>query len=177
MSQRLWVEPIRQIILTSNRLAFIGVGNELRGDDAVGVQIVQLLRESMPLAENMLFCEAGPAPENFTSLLRRFGPDMALLIDAVQMGAVPGAIRLLDVSTADSYPASTHTLPLKLFARYLKNEMSCSVMLLGIQPMDLSLGASLSSPVRASADDITQTIVALFTPIFSLLPPPDANVT
>ena len=36
--------------------------------------------------------EAGPAPENFTGPLRRFRPDLVLLVDAAQMDAEPGTI-------------------------------------------------------------------------------------
>ena len=83
--------------------------------------------------------EAGPAPENHSYQLRRFQPDLVILIDAAQMNLAPGEIRLIDLNAIDGFGASTHTTPLALFAHYLRGELGCEILLIGIQPDDTDL--------------------------------------
>lgn len=158
---RQWNQQIRQIIQTHERIAIVGVGNELRGDDAVGVQIVRNLQQVLPSGDTVLLCEAGSAPENFTGVLRRYKPDLILIVDAVQMDAdtSPGRVCLMEMTELADNFASTHSLSLNAFSKYLQNDLYCSVLLLGIQPADLTLNAPLSPFVALSQQDITQTLV------------------
>lgn len=143
-------------------MAVVGVGHEWRGDDAAGLAVARALQ---PPAEGdgrapWLAIEAGPAPENCTGPLRRFGPDLVLLVDAARMGEPPGTVRWLDWRAAGGFGASTHTLPLSMLARYLTAELGCVVALLGIQPADLGAGASLSPPVRQAVDRVARALAA-----------------
>lgn len=87
-------------------------------------------------------------PESCTGPLRRFAPDLVILVDAADMGAAPGTVAWLDWRDADAAASSTHGLPLALFAGFLTTEIGCAVLLLGIQPADLSFGAPLTDPAR-----------------------------
>lgn len=127
------------------RLAIVGIGQELRGDDAIGLEVVRRLRPSMKARENLLLIEAGPAPENFTGPLRRFRPEVVVLVDAAQMGSLPGSVLYLDWRDVTGYRGSSHTLPLSTVAEYLEKEIGCEVWLLGIQPADNSFGEKLSA--------------------------------
>ena len=89
--------------------------------------------------------EAGPVPENFTGPLRRFQPELVLLVDAALMGEAPGALRHLDWKEAAGFSSSSHTLPLETFASYLVGELGCEVQLLGVQPGDNDLEAPFSA--------------------------------
>src|SRR5512140_102687 len=109
------------------RLAVLGVGHELYGDDAVGVWLAERLRDDLSGDENFLAVPGGPAPENFTGTLRRFGPDVVLLVDAALMALEPGQTGWLDWQDTSGFSASTHTLPLHLIAGYLTSELDCKV--------------------------------------------------
>jgi hydrogenase 3 maturation protease len=134
------------------RVAVVGIGHELHGDDAVGVALARMLKMRVPERESLLVIEAGPMPENSSGTLRRFGPDLVLLIDAAQMDVEPGTVRWLAWQPVTGNIVSTHTLPLTLFARYLTAELGCEVALIGIQPADLAFGAALSPTVREAAE-------------------------
>lgn len=136
------------------RLSLIGVGYELGGDDAVGVHVVRRLQQILPKTENLQLIIGGSAPENITGQVRRFDPEHVLLFDAADFGGKPGDIALLDWDMVSGFSASTHTLPLHVFAGYLKDQFQCPVHLLGIQPADLSFDAPLSPPVEAAAQQI-----------------------
>jgi hydrogenase 3 maturation protease len=143
----------------SVRLAVLGIGHELCGDDAAGTRLAGRLKELAAGDPDLLAVEAGPAPENFTGTLRRFAPDLVLLVDAALMDAEPGTVRWLDWHAADGMSASTHTLPLHLLAGYLTDDLGCQVALLGIQPEQTYADAPLTPRVQAAAEEVAEFII------------------
>ncbi|HTX89738.1 MAG TPA: hydrogenase 3 maturation endopeptidase HyCI [Anaerolineales bacterium] len=141
------------------RMAVLGIGHELCGDDAVGVRLAGQLKTLAAGNADLLAVEAGPAPENFTGTLRRFGPDLVLLVDAALMDADPGSVRWLDWRGTDGMSASTHTLPLHLLAAYLTDDLGCQVQLLGIQPAQTFADAPLTPKVREAAEQVARELI------------------
>ena len=151
------------------RVAIVGIGHELRGDDAAGVSVARSLQlavgsiHELTLRElPLLVIDAGAAPENFTGQLRRFDPDLVLLIDAAQLNEAPGTIRWLDWQETSGLSASTHTLPPHVLAEYLVNELNCEVALIGIQPQGNEFDAPLSPPVQQAVADLARTLATTF---------------
>ena len=95
------------------RIAIVGIGHQLRGDDAAGVMAARALKQLYGQVPDrrLLVVDAGPAPENCTGPLRRFDPDLVILIDAAEMNEAPGTIRWLAWQETSGLSASTHTLP------------------------------------------------------------------
>jgi hydrogenase maturation protease HycI len=151
---------LKQVIRQRNkplpRIAIVGIGHELRGDDAAGIIVARRLENVTNI--NLLVIDTGPVPENFTGKLREFSPDILLLVDAVQMDALPGMIRLLTIDELESYSLTTHTLSPHLLITHLQMELHCIIRLLGIQPGQDSFGSELSSAVRQSIDQIVQVV-------------------
>lgn len=146
------------------RLAILGIGNLLRSDDAAGMLVARALSQQ-EWAENtdkLLILEAGQAPENGTAELRRFAPDLVLLVDAADMGKRPGTIQWVPEEEIDGISASTHSLPLSMLARYLALEMSCKVILLGIQPASNEIGETVSAEVLQAVDEVIRGMAELF---------------
>lgn len=162
MLNKSWQEQLQAILnQKTKRQAIVGIGHELRGDDAVGVMIARQLQEQIREQDNLFILDAGFAPENITGQLRRFMPDIVLLIDAVEMGQVAGTVAIINLdSKFVERIASTHTISLNLFADYLQTEFDCEIYLLGIQVMQVSLNEALSSPVQISAQDIIQCFLS-----------------
>jgi hydrogenase 3 maturation protease len=140
----------------SPRIAVLGIGNCLRSDDAAGPRIARRLEESRLIQdlESLLVIDAGYAPENVTAELRRFAPQVVILIDAAEMDEAPGTIRWIGMEEVDGMSASTHTMPLSMLARYLILELDCEVKILGIQPQSTEIGESLSREVLQAVDEI-----------------------
>jgi hydrogenase 3 maturation protease len=148
-------------------VAIVGIGNEFNGDDAAGVLVARKLsmRECSDDAGHVLVIEAGQAPENITGELRRFQPQVVLLIDAAQVDADPGEVVWIPWETTTGMSASSHSLPLSMLARYLTLEFNCTVHLLGIQPAHNESNGAVSTEVHAAVEDICQTLCqALFVP-------------
>lgn len=192
MSTPSWQNSLRTKLASrpSRKIAILGIGNELRGDDAVGVIVARELQESgsarsgllNPLsadgfgntalrsrseckcpsgANKTLIIDAGAAPEAFTGRLRRFAPDLVLMIDAAQMDLPPGTIRLIEWQDTIGLSASTHTLPLNVVAQYLVAELGCHVAVIGVQAGGNAFDAPLSPAVRRAANEITHTLISL----------------
>ena len=165
MSSQTWQASLRASLNPPNqldhpvRLAVLGIGHELCGDDAVGVRLAGMLRPLVAGNERLLVIEAGPAPENFTGPLRRFRPDLVLLVDAAQMNAGPGTIGWLDLRSVGGISASSHTLPLHILVSYLVAELGCEVALIGIQPEQTFADLPLTPSVQAAAQTVVQALL------------------
>ncbi len=134
------------------RLAVLGIGNELWGDDAAGSQVARLVQRRLSLknTERCLIVDAGPVPENYSGSLRKFRPDFVLLVDAVRAGGSPGSIRWIDLADLEGVSAVTHGLPLTILCQFLADELDTTCGLLGIEGVQFELGAGLSMVVRRS---------------------------
>ena len=94
------------------RVAVVGVGQRLRGDDGAGPAVAQRLA---PLADAaLLVVDAGHAPENCLGPIVRFRPDAILFVDAARGGLAPGELIWLRPDEADSRGGSTWSTKLSL---------------------------------------------------------------
>jgi len=148
----------------------VGIGQTLNGDDAAGALVAQALLKRQragwsdaprPVPFSLFVIEAAHAPENCTGAIRRFAPDLVILVDAAEMGDPPGTTRWLDWRDTTGLDASTHALPPSMVARYLAAELSCGVAMIGIQAQDTSLGAPVSPPVRRAIRSVSRELTEL----------------
>ncbi len=151
----------------------LGIGSVLHSDDAAGVIMVRVFLQNDIYGERLLVINAGIAPENKLGELRHFSPDLVLIIDAAQMGLKPGSVRCIDPRTIGGFSFSTHTLPLQLLCRYISHETGSRVIILGIQPDDVSFKSALSPLVKESLRAVLHVLVKLLQP--SLQPTYDCS--
>jgi hydrogenase 3 maturation protease len=142
-------------------MAVLGVGQELRGDDAAGVEVARMLEERIPPSGRLNVIPAGPAPENFTGVLRRLHPAFILIVDGGELGLPPGSIRWLELEETQGVTFSTHALPPYLYGSYLAAELSCQVALLCIQLGGMEVGEPLSRPVQQSVEKVVGEIIRI----------------
>ena len=139
------------------RIAILGVGNPFRSDDVAGILVVRALAQRENTA-GVLICEAGQAPENRTGEIRRYAPDLVLIVDAAEMGEATGTVRWIAEDDIDGMSASTHSLPLSMLIHYLKLDLNCDVRLLGIQVRSNEVGETASMDVLRAVDDIVEEL-------------------
>jgi hydrogenase 3 maturation protease len=156
--------PLRQDVLPFEtprpaRVAVLGVGNAMNGDDGAGVCVVRELAARMAATPSVLLIDGGTAPENFTGPIRQFRPDLVVEVDAAHLDQPPGTTAWIDWRDADGMSASTHTLPPSVLAHFLTTDLGCRVELIGVQPATLEMGRGLSPEVAAAvvrlADQLT----------------------
>jgi hydrogenase 3 maturation protease len=119
----------------------LGVGNELLGDDGLGPYLARNFA-----APGWLALDCGTVPENFTALVKRYRPERLVLVDAAEMSLAPGEFRRLKLEQVDTMFISTHTIPISQLISYLEGYCG-EVILIGVQPKRLELGAGLSEEV------------------------------
>lgn len=174
-----WEEHLRGVLASSRRLAVVGVGQELRGDDAAGVILVRRLLENRshpadpPSPPNSprrpvpppsdaepqvarWYFEAGSLPEASAGPLRRFRPDWVLFLDAAELGEPPGCVRWIDPGRLEGDSPGTHTFPMGGFSAYLESELGCRVAILGIQSKQMEFDTPVSEEVRSAVDRIAR---------------------
>jgi hydrogenase 3 maturation protease len=126
------------------KVVIMGVGNVLRGDDALGPLLVQKLERRLGLP----CIDAGSAPENHLGRVVREDPDTVLLVDAVELGLRPGAHAILQPGELEERGLSTHDVSLRLCLEELGRRIRGQVFLLGVQPERLAFGERMSRSIR-----------------------------
>ena len=145
-------------ILYYKRLVIIGVGNTLRHDDNVGIEVVRRLKKTL-VRDTILLIESESIPENFIEPIVRFNPSHILIIDAALLGLEPGTVKLSNFSEVTTVSISTHTLPIQLFCSYLSKVTTSKIGLLLIQPKRVSFGVGLSPKINKVVERIVEQLL------------------
>jgi len=160
MSRRSWRVSLQKTATNLNarvkspRIAVLGVGNELNGDDAAGVIALRILNQKELAAGQFLWIETGPSPENFTAPVIRFAPDWVIIIDAARLGYQPGQIAYFGMDEIVGASAFTHGLPLSMIGEYLVRQTNCQIGLLGIQVAQTGFGVPPTLAVTRAAERV-----------------------
>ena len=93
-------------------ILFLCIGNDMRGDDAVGPLMAKKLTELFKGQQDLMVINAETVPENYTGLIRKEKPSHIIFVDAVEMKMNPGQIRLVKSNEIGNYSISTHAMPL-----------------------------------------------------------------
>lgn len=137
------------------KYVLMGVGNDMRGDDAAGVEIARKLAG----ASDWAALDCGTVPEDFTGIVRRENPESVVLVDAAEMGLAPGENRKIPKEKMGVLCLTTHNLPLSVLIEYLEEIVGAgNVHLIGIQPNDLRLGAPMSNEVEVSIQKLAEIL-------------------
>jgi hydrogenase maturation protease len=146
--------------MTASRLV-IGVGNPLRGDDAVGLAVADRVRTRVPGDVAVLEVEQEP-----TRLLDAWsGADVAVVVDACSAGGPPGTIHRFDVGDsplpARVFRSSTHAFGVGDAVELSRalNRLPARVVVYGVEGEDFAAGAGLSAPVESAVEAVAEAIV------------------
>ena len=147
------------------RIAFIGMGNRLWGDDGAGPELLSRLREEWGGQETllssqgqMLFIDAGDSPEDWLIRVIDFKPEVILVIDAMDLQAEPGSVAILQSQELpEASCCSTHRLPLRTLL-HLWEKSGSKTLVLGIQPKDVVFREGLSPEVKMSIDSLAEIL-------------------
>lgn len=142
--------------ILEKRVAVLGVGSELRGDDGVGPYLSEKL--SSLNNESFLSINGNLVPENFTKDIKNFKPENIIIIDAAYMGKSPGDIEIINISDLKSVSFSSHAMPLSILGKYLSKETGANVFIIGVQVFTTEFGTDISQKVKESIDRLFETI-------------------
>ena len=130
------------------------VGNRDGGDDAVGPYIADKLKE---LKHDFVVIDCGIIPENFTADVKKYNPNVVVIIDAVEMNLKPGEIRMIEGRKISEMTVSTHGIPISVLMKYLGQYVD-QVILIGIQPAQMS--GNITESVEKAANKLIELIIS-----------------
>jgi hydrogenase maturation protease len=139
----------------------IGIGNEFRSDDFVGIMTVREIKEQMR-PEAQIIEESGEG----SKLMEAWNDAKAVvLIDAISSHATPGTISRIDLNEM-TIPKNmrlftTHAFGVAQAVELARGigSMPAKIILFGIEGKNFSLGFSVSSEVRSSMKRFEQMII------------------
>ncbi|HNR89257.1 MAG TPA: hydrogenase maturation protease [Spirochaetota bacterium] len=140
--------------ILADTTCIVGIGNYLRSDDAVGLEIVDELKDCAR-SERVSVINAEDVMESFLGDIRGTGARNVIIIDAVSSVSEPGNVVFGRLDDFDELIGgySTHKLALKLACQTLA-DAGQRVYLLGIGIMTNEIGVGLSANVRRTADTL-----------------------
>jgi hydrogenase 3 maturation protease len=148
-----WFSGFRRVVIA-------GIGNPLRKDDFVGVEVVRRLKNKVPHNVNILECET--VPESFMQTIGELKPSHVLLVDAALINSEPGDSKLVDSKEIqEQRTISTHALPLRIFCEYLLQTTEAKVALLAVQPQDASFGEGLTERLEYTAEQLADLLLEI----------------
>lgn len=139
------------------RTLIIGVGNTLRGDDALGPILIQQLTGKVEAD----LLDTGEVPESYLGRIIDSYPDTIVMVDAVQLQEDPGTMAVIEIDELAGISNSTHRLSLALFMKYVREETKADVFLVGVQPRTLELGQGITPHVQESLEDLVRVFTAI----------------
>ena len=155
------IEGLARILPANARIFVIGVGNEHRSDDAVGLVVARGLRKLLP--DNVTVIEETGEGANLMESWK--GADMVILIDAATSGARPGTIHRIDAQ-AEQVPRglfhySTHTFSVGEAVELARtmNRLPAHFVLYGIEGESYEEGVTLSQVMEESVDRVVSLVL------------------
>ena len=147
-------------------IKILGIGQSIRGDDEVGLEIVRRWRKSHGTDYPECTIEAETAESPGLTLLGLIaGLDAAILVDAVQSGAPPGTIHKLtedDLLDFGEGSASAHgwgtAETLSLGRQLAPEDLPERIFIIGVEALQFELGEGLSPAVRDAIPEAVEMI-------------------
>jgi hydrogenase maturation protease HycI len=157
-----WKDGLAAEIARARRVVVLGIGNPDKGDDGVGPLCAGLLarRASASAAERLLVIDGRDVPESQTGPVRRFGPDLTVIVDAAVGGRAPGTIFIIERDGISDDAVSTHRISLLYLVRYLEESVGSRVLVLGIEPADMREGAPITPAVLRAVRIVAEFLSA-----------------
>jgi hydrogenase 3 maturation protease len=138
----------------------VGVGNLLRGDDAIGPLLVQRLQEQSVAIPTF---DVGGNPEDFVedilALSNTTTLEKVLVVDCAGMGLPPGSMRLMLPEQVQKEEVTSHKVPIHLFVALIRRLSPLEVYILGVEPQSIEVGSGLSPEIAILLEKLLSEIV------------------
>jgi hydrogenase 3 maturation protease len=148
-------DELRDFLQGANKIAILGIGNDLRSDDGLGLYIIEKLSIKDP---RVMIENVGSVPEGFARNLAEFGAERVIMVDAADMMKPPGHIELVTKDRIGGINISTHSMPLSFLMMYLEQETGGKTILIGIQPKSIQFGEGLTPEIQEVVDNTISTL-------------------
>jgi hydrogenase 3 maturation protease len=147
-------EILKPLLEDKNKtILFVGIGNVLKSDDAVGIYICRNIEETD--RKKVLIVESGI--EKFVGKINSIAPEILLLVDCTDFREKPGFIKLVPVEEILDHTMHTHTISVRRISEFFE----MPTYILGIQPKYVGFGEEISEEVWEAANRVIEYINSL----------------
>lgn len=142
----------------------LGVGNSLLTDDGAGLHVLMALQQG-DLPPGVRLCDGGTIGLALLAEIERAGAVVA--VDACQMGAAPGTVRVFEGAAMDAMLGGTkrsaHEVALAdlMDAARLSGTLPLRRALVGLQPASTGWGLEPGPEVAAAIPEAARAVLAL----------------
>jgi hydrogenase maturation protease len=156
------VDPGSVGVSPAKKILVLGVGNPFRRDDGIGPAVIGRLKsEWRPQESNADLLDGGTDGLSLIDYIE--GYEKVLVVDAVDMGATPGEVRMFSPEEAKlavkADALSTHGFGLaEVIALMEKLEMKTDMRIIGIQVKDVTFGEGMSPEVSSKLEEILKLV-------------------
>jgi hydrogenase maturation protease len=150
----------------SGTIKIIGIGQSLRGDDAVGLAAVRLWQETYQVRSVHLNVQVELTELPGIGLLGLLeGARVAILVDALHSGARAGSVYVLTENQLETFNNGSRSAhgwgvaeTLSLGRKLMPSALPGKLILIGIEAGQLILGERLSPEVESALPEVTRLI-------------------
>ncbi|ENN96489.1 hydrogenase maturation protease HycI [Methanocaldococcus villosus KIN24-T80] len=141
----------------------IGIGNELRGDDAVGCYIAKRLIEyfngegDIFKKDNLCIINARTSLEAYTDIIKELKPKHIIIVDCALINE---DYRIIKLDEIDNLLLSSHNLPISFIIKYLKNFIDFDLTIIGIRPRVIDF-CDMSNETKKIAEKVLKEIIKM----------------
>jgi len=155
----------------NSKILVLGIGNPLLSDDGVGLRLLEETQNSLSHLNNKIdFVDGGTQGMMLMGFLDN--RPAAVLLDAIQLGASPGTVHILDADDLLNYKGSNQISPheggapelIKL--SHTLGELPQKVVVIGVEPDILTTNIGLSETIEKS---IPKTLAIIKEQILKIL--------
>ena len=145
------------------KLGVIGLGNPLRGDDAIGIVIIEELKK-YKFDNDIELIDGGEGGFNILHHLQRF--TKVLIVDAVDFGGNVGETKVFNINDTffENLHLSTHDINICKIADILRilGEIP-EIFIFGIQPKNMNYNEGLSPEINVKKiiEEVQKTLEIL----------------
>ena len=136
------------------------MGNELRGDDAIGIEVVRNLKQYEK--DFLKVFEGHTTPESFISASCAAMPTHVLIVDAAELGSKAGDWRLISKDNIKEVMFTTHAIPPTEIANQIERRCSAKVAFLCIQPKSRDVRLHISNDAKKAVNEVVSAILQNF---------------
>jgi hydrogenase maturation protease len=150
---------------TDKKTIILGTGSPLRRDDGIGVAVVEALKGSHSLPDDITIMDAGTSGVDVLLLMQ--GYHRVFIIDAADIGGTPGDWRCIPIEDISIIPedlikyGSLHNAGLKeaIALGQILEILPEEISIYAVQPQDLQISIGLSDTNSRAAHEIVEDLI------------------
>lgn len=142
-------------------IKIIGLGNEYRGDDYIGLAIARKIKNILGENSKIEVKEVSD-PSRLLNIIEK--EDEVIIIDSAKSGAAPGTMWRFEIIPGEElleHTFSTHTIPLQKILELLRfsDNAPRKIIIYAVEGKEFGEGKGLTEKVESAVDRVSESIL------------------